>query len=191
MKNEKKIYIIIYRNNPFYSENLIGDFLRSLIDRMTELVTIILGSKSDMPVAKKVTKVFDEFGIGYEMHIASAHRTPELVKQIIDGSMAEVFIGIAGLAAALPGVIAAHTLKPVIGVPVSGKINLDSLLSIAQMPPGVPVAMVGLDNGTNAAILAAQILALSDPEISVKVYKQRTIARENIIKDNAELLENK
>jgi 5-(carboxyamino)imidazole ribonucleotide mutase len=154
---------------------------------MPILVTIILGSKSDMPVAEKVIKVFDDFEIDYDIHIASAHRTPELVKKIIDESPAEVFIAIAGLSAALPGVIAAHTLKPVVGVPVSGKLNLDSILSIVQMPPGIPVAAVGLDNGTNAAIMAAQILALGDPDLSVKVYKFRTIARDKIIKDNADL----
>ena len=138
-------------------------------------------------MAEKVIKALKDFEIGYDMHIASAHRTPELVKKIIDESTAEVFIAIAGLAAALPGMIAAHTLKPVIGVPISGKINLDSILSIVQMPPGIPVAAVGLDNGTNAAILAAQILALSDPDLSVKIYKYRTIAREKVIKDNSDI----
>ena len=155
---------------------------------MSILVTIIIGSKSDMPVVEKITNVLNDFDIDHDMHIASAHRTPELVKKIIDESPSEVFIAIAGLAAALPGMIAAHTLKPVIGVPVSGKVNFDSILSIVQMPPGVPVAAVGLDNGTNAAILAAQILALSDPEISVKIYKYRTNLRDKIIKDNTDLL---
>ena len=158
---------------------------------MTIFVTIILGSKSDLPVAEKVTKVLDDFEIGYDMHIASAHRTPELVKKIIDESNSEVFITIAGLSAALPGVVAANTLKPVIGVPVSGKVNLDSILSMVQMPPGVPVATVGLDNGTNAALLAAQILTISEPELSVKLYKYRTVAREKIIKDNEDLLKGK
>ncbi|WP_455392483.1 5-(carboxyamino)imidazole ribonucleotide mutase [[Eubacterium] cellulosolvens] len=158
---------------------------------MPILVEIILGSKSDLPVAEKVSSVLEDFEIDYEMHIASAHRTPEVVKKIIDESSAEVFIAIAGLSAALPGVIASHTLKPVIGVPVSGKVNLDSILSMVQMPPGVPVAAVGLDNGTNAALLAAQILALNDPEVSVKIYKYRTIAREKIIRDNNELFKTK
>lgn len=158
---------------------------------MPIVVTIILGSKSDMLVAEKAMKVLDEFEIDYDLHIASAHRTPEVVKKIIEESTAEVFIAIAGLSAALPGVIAANTLKPVIGVPVSGKLNLDSILSIIQMPPGVPVAAVGLDNGTNAALLAAQILALSDPDISVKIYKYRTIAREKIIRDSQVLIKKK
>ena len=154
---------------------------------MTILVTIILGSKSDLPVADKVKKILDELEIQYELHIASAHRTPELVKKIIDESTAEVFIAVAGLSAALPGVIASHTFKPVIGVPVSGKVNLDSILSIVQMPPGVPVATVGLDNGTNAALFAAEILALIEPELNVKLYKYRTVQREKIIKDDQDL----
>jgi 5-(carboxyamino)imidazole ribonucleotide mutase len=154
---------------------------------MTILVTIILGSKSDLPVADKIKKTLDELEIQYDVHIASAHRTPELVKKIIDESTAEVFIAVAGLSAALPGVIASQTFKPVIGVPVSGKVNLDSILSIVQMPPGVPVATVGIDNGTNAALLAAEILALIEPELNVKLYKYRTIQRERIIKDNQDL----
>jgi 5-(carboxyamino)imidazole ribonucleotide mutase len=148
---------------------------------------MILGSKSDMPIAEKAKKVLDELKIEYDLHIASAHRTPELVKKIVEESGSVVFITIAGLSAALPGVVAANTLKPVIGVPVSGKVNLDSILSIIQMPPGVPVAAVGLDNGTNAAILAAEILSLTEPEISVKLYEYRTNAREKIIRDNRDL----
>jgi 5-(carboxyamino)imidazole ribonucleotide mutase len=138
-------------------------------------------------VAEKATKVLDQLEIEYDRHIASAHRTPELVRKIVEESNSEVFIAIAGLSAALPGVVAAHTLKPVIGVPVSSKVNLDSILSIVQMPPGVPVGAVGIDNGTNAALLAAEILSLIEPEISVKLYKYRTNAREKIIKDNESL----
>ena len=175
--------------NVFYhiSEKLIDLPDVSRFDFMSILVTIIMGSISDLPIAEKVIKVLKEFDIGHDVHIASAHRTPELVKKIIEESPAEIFIAIAGLSAALPGVIASHTLKPVIGVPVSGKVNFDSILSMVQMPSGIPIATVGLDNGSNAAILAAQILGLSDPEISVKIYKKRTIAREKIIKDNYDL----
>lgn len=158
---------------------------------MPILVTIFLGSKSDMPVADKATKILKEFGIEYDIHIASAHRTPELVRKIVEESSAEIFIAIAGMSAALPGIVAAHTLKPVIGVPVGGKINFDSILSMVQMPSGIPVATVGLDNGTNAAILAAQILALSEPDLSVKIYKHRTLAREKIIKDNQNIIKKK
>jgi 5-(carboxyamino)imidazole ribonucleotide mutase len=129
----------------------------------------------------------NEFKITFDIHIASAHRTPELVKKIINESSAKVFIAIAGLSAALPGVVAAHTLKPVIGVPVSGKVNLDSILSIIQMPPGIPVATVGLDNGTNAGLLAIQILGLNDPSLIEKISEYRENARKNIGKANEEL----
>jgi 5-(carboxyamino)imidazole ribonucleotide mutase len=107
------------------------------------------------------------------LDIASAHRTPKKVVEIAEKSSAGVFIAIAGLSAALPGVIAAHTTKPVIGVPVSGKVNLDSILSIVQMPPGIPVACVGLDMGGNAAILAVEILAAGDAKLSEKLAVHR------------------
>jgi 5-(carboxyamino)imidazole ribonucleotide mutase len=109
-------------------------------------------------------------GIGYELHVASAHRNPREVERILIDSKASVFIGIAGLAAHLPGFMASRTRKPVIGVPVSGKLGgLDALLSIVQMPRGVPVATVGIDRGDNAAILAARILALADPDVETKL----------------------
>lgn len=129
-------------------------------------VCIIMGSKSDEIVAKKAIDTLKRLGIAYEVHVASAHRTPEKVETIVRNSDAEVFIAIAGLSAALPGVVASLTLKPVIGVPVSGKLNLDSILSIVQMPPGIPVATVGLDRGDNAAILAGRILALKDKGVA-------------------------
>ncbi len=121
-------------------------------------VAIVLGSESDRPIAEKAEKVLKENKIPFETFVASAHRTPEKVKEIAEKDF-DVFIAIAGLSAALPGVIASHTKKPVIGVPVSAKLNgLDSLLSIVQMPKGVPVACVGIDNGENAAWLAIRIL---------------------------------
>lgn len=132
-----------------------------------------MGSKSDMQVAEKAKKIFDEFGIKYNIKVASAHRTPDVLKDVIDKSDADIFIGIAGLAAALPGSIAAHTTKPVIGVPVSGKVNLDAILSIIQMPPGIPVAAVGLDRGDNAALLAIEILSLKDGKLMKKLKKYR------------------
>jgi 5-(carboxyamino)imidazole ribonucleotide mutase len=153
----------------------------------TPKITIIMGSKSDQPIADKVTSILNEFQIKYSIHIASAHRTPELVKKIVLESMVSVFITIAGLSAALPGVVAAHTIRPVIGVPVSGKVNLDSILSIIQMPPGIPVAAVGLDNGSNAALLAISILAVSDDELANKLEDYRTKAREKILEINKEL----
>jgi len=138
-------------------------------------IQIIMGSKSDMPVAEKAKKILDEFDVDYEINVASAHRTPDLLKELVQTNDADVFIGIAGLAAALPGSIAAHTTKPVIGVPVSGKINLDSILSIIQMPPGIPVAAVGLDRGDNAALLAIAILSVKDEYLTKKLedYRER------------------
>ncbi|MCL1979341.1 MAG: 5-(carboxyamino)imidazole ribonucleotide mutase, partial [Methanomassiliicoccaceae archaeon] len=122
-------------------------------------VFVIMGSKSDLPVAEKATALLKKFDIDYEIAVASAHRTPERVKTLVEASDADVFIAIAGLSAALPGVVAAHTCKPVIGVPVSGGVNLDALLSVVQMPPGIPVAAVGLDRGDNAAILAIEMMS--------------------------------
>jgi 5-(carboxyamino)imidazole ribonucleotide mutase len=138
-------------------------------------IQIIMGSKSDMPVAEKAKRILDEFEIDYEINVASAHRTPNVLKKLVQTSDADVFIGIAGLAAALPGSIAAYTTKPVIGVPVSGKINLDSILSIIQMPPGIPVAAVGLDRGDNAALLAVAIISVKDEKLMKKLedYRER------------------
>jgi 5-(carboxyamino)imidazole ribonucleotide mutase len=121
-----------------------------------------MGSKSDQKIADKVTNKLDELKISYEVKILSAHRNPDELAKYVKSSSVEIFIAIAGLAAHLPGVIASITTKPVIGVPVSSKIGgLDALLSIVQMPKGVPVACVGIDNGENAAILAHRILSLS------------------------------
>jgi 5-(carboxyamino)imidazole ribonucleotide mutase len=150
-------------------------------------VAIILGSKSDLPVARAATEVLKELGVPYAVHIASAHRTPGLLKELVEKSAAGVFIGIAGLSAALPGAIASHTTKPVIGVPVSGKVNLDAILSIVQMPPGIPVAAVGLDSGANAAVLAAQILAVSDPVLAEKLARRRRAMHDRIVADSKEL----
>ena len=147
-------------------------------------IQIILGSKSDMPVAEKTQKILDEFKVDYDINVASAHRTPDYLKEIVEKSDADVFIGIAGLSAALPGSIAAHTVKPVIGVPVSGKVNLDSILSIVQMPPGIPVAGVGLDRGDNAALLAIQILSVKYPELKNKLEKYREKMKEKIIEES-------
>jgi 5-(carboxyamino)imidazole ribonucleotide mutase len=144
-------------------------------------VQIILGSKSDMPVAEKTQKILDEFGVNYDLKVASAHRTPDFLKDVVEKNNADVFIGIAGLAAALPGSIAAHTTKPVIGVPVSGKVNLDSILSIIQMPPGIPVAAVGLDRGDNAALLAIEILATQDKKLTKKLEDYRKKMRDEIL----------
>ena len=140
-------------------------------------VVIMMGSASDRPVTDKAEKVLAKLGIEHESYVASAHRTPDRVQELIDKSGAEIFIAVAGLSAALPGVIAARTLKPVIGVPCTSSSSpgsLDSLLSVVQMPPGVPVAAVGLNRGDNAALLAAEILALSDDNIksSLAAYRE-------------------
>jgi len=123
-------------------------------------ILILAGSKSDEVIVKKATEVLDKAGADYEVEYCSAHREPERLDGIISKSDAKVFICIAGLSAALPGVVASKTKKPVIGVPVSSKVGgIDALLSIAQMPKGVPVACVGIDNGQNAAHLALRILS--------------------------------
>ena len=150
-------------------------------------VQIILGSKSDMKVAEKATAVLKELGVKYRVSVASAHRTPELVEKLVSEADAEVFIAIAGLSAALPGVVAARTHRPVIGVPVSGTLNLDAILSVVQMPPGIPVAAVGLDRGENAAILAAQILSLKDERIADALGAHRLKLKEKVAKDSQEV----
>ena len=128
-------------------------------------VTILLGSSSDMPIAEKCTKILKHFSVDYQLRVASAHRSPKFVEQIIYDAEADgckVFIAMAGLAAALPGAVAALTTKPVIGVPCGGRVPFDSLLSIVQLPPGVPAATVGVDRGDNAGYLAVQMLALKN-----------------------------
>jgi 5-(carboxyamino)imidazole ribonucleotide mutase len=144
-------------------------------------IQIIMGSSSDMCVAEKVKTILEEFKVSYNIKIASAHRTPETLKILVEKSDADVFIGIAGLSAALPGTIAANTIKPVIGVPVSGKVNLDAILSIIQMPPGIPVGAVGLDRGENAALLAIQILAVSDKKLTKKLLDYRKKMRKKTL----------
>ena len=130
---------------------------------MSPKVAIIMGSKSDQAVADTAIAVLEEHHIPYEVQVLSAHRNPAELDQYVTANedSVAVFIAIAGLSAALPGVIAAKTAKPVIGVPVSGRLlGLDALLSMVQMPPGVPVGVVGVDNGKNAALLAIRILTV-------------------------------
>jgi len=129
-------------------------------------VMIIYGSESDLNIAKKAEEILKDNKIPYKLEIASAHREPDKVKNIVKKSDADVFIAIAGLSAALPGFVASITDKPVIGVPVNVKLDgLDALLSMMQMPSGVPVATVGIDNGKNAAHLAIRILKLKYPKL--------------------------
>jgi len=144
-------------------------------------IQIIFGSDSDLPVAEKAEKILKDFNVKYDIKIASAHRTPDYLKDLVEKSDADIFIGIAGLSAALPGTIAAHTIKPVIGVPVSGKVNFDAILSIVQMPPGIPVGAVGLDRGDNAALLAIEILAINDKKLTKELENYRKKMKEKII----------
>jgi phosphoribosylaminoimidazole carboxylase PurE protein len=139
------------------------------------MIFIIAGSDSDEHIIQKTTQVLDFFSISYEIEISSAHRSPQRTRQIIktaESQNTEIFIAIAGLAAHLPGVIASETILPVIGVPVNaGPLHgQDSLLSIVQMPYGVPVATVGIDRGDNAALLAVQILSLNNSILKKELY---------------------
>ena len=143
------------------------------------VVGIIMGSTSDEPTMQKATAILDELGISYDVTVCSAHRNPDRTAEYARTAKdrgVKVIIAGAGLAAALPGVLAAHTTLPIIGVPcASGALNgVDALYAIVQMPPGVPVACVGIDNARNAAVLAAQILALSDGEVQtlLEAYKK-------------------
>ena len=151
-------------------------------------VLIVMGSKSDLPVAEKATSLFKKFGISYDVAVASAHRTPSRVEELVKDSTADVFIAIAGMSAALPGVVASFTVKPVIGVPVSGKMTMDAILSVVQMPPGIPVASVGLDRGDNAAILAAEMLSIADSKIADALKAYRIEMADKVIKDSEEVL---
>ena len=153
-------------------------------------VCIVMGSKSDLSVGQKCTATLDRFGIKYELRVAPAHRAPKYLEGIIEAAEeagCTVFVGIAGVAAALPGVIASMTSKPVIGVPVGGKVPFDSLLSIVQMPPGMPVATVGVDRGDNAGALAVQILATRDSELSESYAIWRQEMTQKVIADDSSI----
>jgi 5-(carboxyamino)imidazole ribonucleotide mutase len=136
-------------------------------------VTVLVGSSSDLELADKVRVRLGEFHVPCEVHVASAHRTPEKVERLVRDPATDVFVAMAGLSAALPGAVAARTLRPVIGVPIHRGLGLDSLLSVVQMPPGIPVAAVGLDASENAAILAVEILALKYPELVPRLEQYR------------------
>ncbi len=160
---------------------------------MNPKVSIIMGSTSDLPIMEKAAKILDDFGIPFEINALSAHRTPRQAMDFASGAYdrgIRVIIAGAGGAAHLPGVIAALTPVPVIGVPVKASISIDgwdSLLSIVQMPPGIPVATVGLDGAQNAGILAAQILGTGDEEIAEKVKNYKAGLETKIVKANEEL----
>ena len=153
-------------------------------------VCIVMGSKSDLPVGQKCTKILERFNVDHELRVASAHRAPKYLEGIIEAAEdagCSVFVGIAGVAAALPGVIASMTSRPVIGVPVGGKVPYDSLLSIVQMPPGMPVATVGVDRGDNAGALAVQILATKNHELAEAYAAYRKEMTEKVVSDDSSI----
>lgn len=160
---------------------------------MKPIVSIIMGSTSDLPVMEKAAKFLDEMQIPFEINALSAHRTPQAVEEFAtnaQGRGIKVIIAAAGMAAALPGVIAANTNVPVIGVPIKGMLDgLDAMLSIIQMPPGIPVATVGVNGAQNAAILAAQIISLSDSDLAARMADYKNSLKSKIEKANAELAE--
>lgn len=152
-----------------------------------------MGSTSDLPVMEKAAKFFDEMQVPFEMNALSAHRTPDEVEAFAKGAAArgvKVIIAGAGMAAALPGVIAASTTLPVIGVPIKGMLDgLDAMLSIIQMPPGIPVATVGVNGALNAGILAVEMLALADEALAARLAEYKNSLKNKIVKANAELAE--
>lgn len=160
---------------------------------MKPVVSIIMGSTSDLPVMEKAAKFFDEMQVPFEMNALSAHRTPDEVEAFAKGAAArgvKVIIAGAGMAAALPGVIAASTTLPVIGVPIKGMLDgLDAMLSIIQMPPGIPVATVGVNGAQNAGILAVEMLSLADEALAARLAEYKNSLKNKIVKANAELAE--
>ena len=159
--------------------------------QMEAKVSIIMGSTSDLPVMEAAAKFLNEMKIPFEMNALSAHRTPEAVEKFARNAQnrgIRVIIAAAGMAAHLPGVIAAMTILPVIGVPIKASLEgLDSLLAIVQMPPGIPVATVGINGAQNAAILAAEILAIADPELQEKMIAFKEDLKAKIVKANEDL----
>ena len=160
---------------------------------MTPKVSIIMGSTSDMPVMEKAMQFLNEQQIPFEVNALSAHRTPDAVEtfaRTAEERGIRVIIAAAGMAAALPGVIAASTTLPVIGVPIKGMLDgLDAMLSIIQMPPGIPVATVGVNGAQNAAILAVEMLALADQDIAKKLADYKLTLKDKIEKANRDLAE--
>ena len=158
---------------------------------MNPRVSIIMGSTSDLPVMEKAAKVLNDFKVPFEMHALSAHRTPVEVEQFAKGAAGrgiEVIIAAAGMAAHLPGVIAASTTVPVIGVPISATLQgMDALLAIVQMPPGIPVATEGVDAAMNAGLLAVQMLAVGDTRLKQELVGYKETLKSKIVKANEDL----
>ena len=160
---------------------------------MTPIISIIMGSTSDLPVMEKAAKFLEEMQVPFEMNALSAHRTPAEVEDFAHGAQARglrVIIAGAGMAAALPGVIAASTTLPVIGVPIKGMLDgLDAMLSIIQMPPGIPTATVGVNGAMNAAILACEMISLCDEEVAKRMEEYKAGLGAKIEKANKDLAE--
>ena len=160
---------------------------------MKPIVSIIMGSTSDLPVMEKACQFLNDMQIPFEVNALSAHRTPKAVEEFATGASSrgiKVIIAAAGMAAALPGVIAAQTTLPVIGVPIKGMLDgLDAMLSIIQMPPGIPVATVGVNGAMNAAILATEMLALADDTIAQRLADYKAGLGQKIEKANHDLAE--
>lgn len=160
---------------------------------LTPLVSIIMGSTSDLPIMGKAAVFLDEMHIPFEMHALSAHRTPEAVEEFaknVEERGIKVIIAAAGMAAALPGVIASMTNIPVIGVPINATLDgMDALLAIVQMPPGIPVATVGINGALNSAILAAQFVAVGDETVRGKLWVYKENLKNKIEKANEDLAE--
>lgn len=158
---------------------------------MKPVISIIMGSTSDLPVMEKAAKFLNEMEVPFEMNALSAHRTPERVEEFAKNAKArgvKVIIAAAGMAAHLPGVIASMTTIPVIGVPISASLDgMDALLAIVQMPPGIPVATVGIDGSLNAAILALQMIATGDEALQKKLIDYKESLKEKIEKANNDL----
>eukprot|EP00033_Pygsuia_biforma_P008717 GCRY01010398.1.p1 GENE.GCRY01010398.1~~GCRY01010398.1.p1 ORF type:complete len:201 (+),score=4.49 GCRY01010398.1:12-614(+) len=184
---ELKQFLILLQKYNFLSFYL----LNPRKNQMKAKVSIIMGSTSDLPVMEKAAKVLNDFKIPFEINALSAHRTPEEVEKFAKNAKEngiQAIIAGAGMAAHLPGVIAAMTSIPVIGVPINASLDgMDALLSIAQMPPGIPVATVGINGAMNAGILAAQILAVGDEDLQEAIIEFKEGLKEKIVKANEEL----
>ncbi len=152
-------------------------------------VAVLMGSDSDLETVQGALDVLRDFKVPHEAHVLSAHRTPRLLKRFLDSCPAQIYIAAAGGAAHLAGVVAAETTRPVIALPIQGKSlnGLDSLLSMVQMPPGVPVACVGVGAGRNAGLLAVEILALADPSLAGALEKSRQAQADEVSRKDAAL----
>ncbi len=177
-----------YKFKPYFCP---GNGLYIKKENMNPAVSIIMGSVSDLKVMEKAAEFLDSVGIPFEINALSAHRTPEAVEKFASGAAdrgIKVIIAGAGMAAHLPGVIAAMTPVPVIGVPVKASLDgMDALLAIVQMPPGIPVATVAIDGALNAGILAAQMIATGDPALMEKLIAYKESLKQKIVKANEEL----